>query len=71
MNNPDLGKIGGSHDSAQNLINDIQMLEMRAGLLGLTLVARSLNRSKNVAGWIVAGNLDEAARALNGERGGE
>lgn len=55
-------------DSPHALLADIQALEHRAHALNLTLVGQLLDRTKNVLGWLMAGETDEALKAFNGER---
>lgn len=49
------------------LVQDLQEVESRAHGLGMHVTARALNRAKNAAGWEIAGNIDEAARAARKE----
>lgn len=46
----------------------IGVLEDSAHRAGLTLLGHSLNRAKNVAGWLAAGDLDSAIQAMNDKR---
>jgi len=60
-------KFQGLRDNPRRLLADIQQLEDRAHKLGLTMVAQSLNRAKNVAGWVMAGEPNAAISAMNGK----
>lgn len=45
------------------LISEIQEMESRAHDLGMHVTGHALNRAKNAAGWEVAGEVDQAAKA--------
>lgn len=55
-------------EAAQLLIATIEQLEHEARSLGFVIVANTLNRAKNAAGWELAGDAEEAALASSGLR---
>lgn len=56
--------IVASTDDPRLILLAIEELEHRAHRLGLHVGARGLNRAKNAIGWEMAGNIEQAGRAL-------
>lgn len=52
----------------QKLLEDILMLELHAGRLGMHVTARALNQARNALGWEMAGDILAAGRAARGQR---
>lgn len=66
-------QLKGEHQrgAAIGLASKIEVLEHEAHNAGLTILAHGLNRAKNAAGWLAAGEPHYAAMALDGKRPGK
>lgn len=52
---------------ADKLVLELQSMQTRAAACGLHVTRRALNRAMNAAGWEIAGNIEKAAEAMQGD----
>lgn len=51
-------------NEADKIVLELQTMQKRAHAAGLHFTARALNNTMNACGWEIAGNLDQAVKAV-------